>query len=332
MLEFYERYRPEDKTVALLHKIIDIIKEYQAAGLTMTLRQLFYQLVSRDEIQNTKNEYKRLGEIVSKARRGGILDWLAVEDRIRIPFMPPEFSGLTNLIDSAVESYRLPRLHGQDRYVELWVEKDALAGVLAPIANEYHVPLMVNRGYSSTSAMKEAGERVRSQVNAIGCDDVTILYLGDFDPSGEDMVRDIQVRLDEYVNSGTIFKLNEKTKKWEAEASHARAIRLRRTSVEVEKLALTMEQIQQYKPPPNVAKPTDSRYAAFVKKHGHSSWEVDALPPTVLRDLIVERLDDLIDAKLVAKIKKQEELDKKRLAKAMKSIQKKPRKARRKKS
>lgn len=326
MLEFYERYRPEAKTVELLHHVIAVIGEYRSAGLVLTLRQLFYQLVSRDILKNTLQEYKRVGEVVSRARRAAILDWEALEDRIRRPFSPPEYENLDSLMQAALNSFRLPRLKGQDRYVELWVEKDALAGVLAPIANEYHVPLMVNRGYSSTSAMKEAGERIRVQVERIGCEDVTILYLGDFDPSGEDMVRDIQQRLDEYVNSGTIFEFNPKTKKHEAETSFDRAIRLRRTSVEVEKLALTMEQIKKYKPPPNTAKKTDSRWKEFVKKHGHSSWEVDALPPLVLRQLIEGRLDDLIDDKLVKKIVKVEDLEKKRLLKAVKSLAKKPRK------
>lgn len=323
MLEFYERYRPQPKTVDLLHHIIAIIDEYAKAGLTLTLRQLFYQLVSRDIIKNLQKEYKRVGEIVSHARRAAILDWTALEDRIRVPQMPSEYDNLDQLVQAALNSFRLPRLKGQDVYVELWVEKDALAGVLAPIANEYHVPLMVNRGYSSTSAMKEAGERIRHQADRVGCRDAKILYLGDFDPSGEDMVRDIQKRLDEYVNSGTIFKENPKTKKLEGEKPFDRAIRLRRTSIEVEKLGLTMAQIEEYDPPPNTAKEADSRWKKFVAEHGASSWEVDALPPLVLRQLIEARLDDLIDDKLVKKIKKTEELEKKRLVKAVKSLTKK---------
>jgi hypothetical protein len=324
--EFFERYKPKDETVVLLEHIIKIIDDYAGQGLTLTLRQLYYQLVSKDLIRNEEKQYKRVGEIVSRARRGGWLDWDALEDRVRRPNSPPEYKDLDELINAALNSYRLPRLNGQESYVELWVEKDALAGVLYPIANRYHITLMVNRGYSSTSAMKDAGERLRSVCKEMSVDKAYVLYLGDLDPSGEDMVRDVGERLHEYVNSGWLFTYAEVDGKPKtvAEKEYDRNKRLDpHIDVMVRKLALTMDQVEEHEPPPNPAKKTDSRFAKFQEEHGDESWEVDALPPSVLRDIIENELDELIDQEKVDEIKAQEEKDKKLLVAAVASLRKK---------
>lgn len=323
--EFYEQYRPKDETRVLLQYIISIVEDYAQQGLTLTLRQLYYQLVSKDLIRNEEKQYKRVGEIVSRARRGGWLDWEALEDRVRVPRRPSEFRDLDELVQAALNSYRLPRMKGQETYVELWVEKDALAGVLLPIANKYHVTLMVNRGYSSTSAMKEAGERIRATAMELEVDKACVLYLGDLDPSGEDMVRDVAERLDEYTNRGRIFEIVEKDGKRDiqAETDAARSKRMPYIDVEVKKLALTMDQVEEHEPPPNPAKTTDSRFEKFQQKHGDESWEVDALPPAVLRDIIETELDELIDEEKVAEIRDQEQKDKELLTKAVASLRKK---------
>ena len=240
----------------------EIIEQYQAQGLKLTLRQLYYQLVTRNAVSNTERSYKNLSTLVSDARLAGFMDWEAIEDRVRQPRTPGEFANLDELIRAAISSYRLPRWKGQDFYVELWVEKDALAGVLAPLASEFHVTLMVNRGYSSQSAMFESAQRFLGPMR-----DPLLFYLGDHDPSGEDMVRDIEDRL-------IMFGV-----------SHIR----------VEKLALTMEQVKLYNPPPNPAKITDPRASAYISKHGNSSWEVDALPPEVLSGIIRRAFEKVID-------------------------------------
>lgn len=307
MKKTFEAYNPTGSTLKDLRYIIDIVDDYASQGLTLTLRQLYYQLVSKDLIPNNEKSYKRIGMIVSRARLGGILDWDAVEDRVRVPKMPPEFNSLDQLVEAAFASYRLPRLMGQDTYVELWVEKDALAGVLAPIARNYHIGLMVNRGYSSTSAMKEAADRIRSKCDEIGTESAHILYLGDFDPSGEDMVRDVDDRLGLFANHGM-----------DEGAYDAQGIIEGHISITVQKIALTMPQIKRHNPPPNPAKLTDSRAKEFVAKHGKQSWEVDALPPRALKHLIETELDTLIDMDKVEKIKDKEEADKKMLRAALK--------------
>jgi len=320
--EFFETYSPREDNAEILREISKIVDEYSEQGLTLTLRQLYYQLVSKDLIRNEEKQYKRIGNIVSQARRGGLLDWDALEDRVRVPQTPPEWDSLHDLADSALRSYRLPRLAGQENYVELWVEKDALAGVLQPIAYAHHITLMVNRGYSSTSAMREAAERVRKNCETYGCRRATILYLGDLDPSGEDMVRDVQDRLEEYTNSGELILFTDDGG-LEAEGYEARIKRKKRLRVRVEKIGLTMEQVRRYKPPPNPAKLSDSRAAKFVAEHGTSSWEVDALPPRVLRVLIEREIDLLIDRQLVQKVIERENQDKARLKAALESIQEK---------
>lgn len=221
----------------------------------------------------------------------GLVDWDIIEDRIRIPKFVNEFADLADGIDTLHNAYRLNRWEGQDKYVETWVEKDALSGVLQPITSEYHVRLLVNRGYSSISAMHDAALRFRRE-EAMGKDCV-VLYFGDHDPSGEDMVRDIDSRLDEFG-----------------------------CSVEVQKIALTMEQIQQYNPPPNPAKMSDPRANDYVAKHGDESWELDALPPKVLNDLVTKAIEGQLDRALYDEMIEREDEDKKRLNGFMDEVKK----------
>jgi hypothetical protein len=248
-----------------IDKMIEIVDEYQQQGLRLTARQLYYQFVSRDVIPNTPAEYKKLTALLTDARYAGLVDWDAIEDRGRRPEKHSDWPNIAALVESALYAYRLPRWKGQDKHCELWVEKQALAGVLEPLANRYHVVLMVNKGYSSASAMYESANRIKDA----GEDENIIFYLGDHDPSGEDMVRDIETRLAEFG---------------------------------VEDLA--------------VIKMTDSRAAGYVAKFGSSSWEVDALPPNVLANLIRAAFDNEIDVELMDKIKEHEEHDKTALRKA----------------
>lgn len=252
-----------DESLARIATADKILTTYAAEGLRLTLRQLYYQFVAHHGLPNTERSYKNLGELVSKARLAGKLDWDAIEDRVRQPQEARHWSSPSEFADAAVSVYRLPRWDGQDHYAELWVEKDALAGVLAPLAQEYHVTLMVNRGYSSQSAMYESARRFRNADST----SLKLFYLGDHDPSGEDMVRDVGDRL-------SMFGVAD---------------------LDVKKLALTMEQVEQYNPPPNPAKMSDSRAAAYVDKHGAHSWEVDALPPQVLQQIIRDAFDEIVD-------------------------------------
>lgn len=258
-----------------------IIEDYQSQGLRLTLRQLYYCLVVKNIIQNKEKSYKKLSSVVSDARLGGLMDWNAIEDRIRRPQIPTDFKDLAELVEAAVASYRLDRWAGQENYVECWVEKDAISGVLAPLARKYHITLVVNRGYSSQSAMYESAQRfIHNGEEEMR--DATLLYLGDHDSSGEDMVRDIRDRL-------AMFNVQD---------------------LKVEKIALTMDQIDQYDPPPNPVKVSDPRAAQYMAAHGDTSWEVDALPPTVLQQIVEDSIVNLLDVEMMDKIIRQEERDK----------------------
>lgn len=287
-IETFKSWNPRAKSLDLIDQCNDIIEELSEYQLT--LRQLYYQLVSRDIISNDQKSYSNLGALIGKARLGGLMDWDSIEDRVRKPDSPPEFSDLGELANAALNTYRLPRWRGQETYVELWVEKDAMASILQPIARDFHVTLMVNRGYSSLSAMKESAERFKANAP---WQDKRLLYMGDFDPSGEDMVRDIIDRME-------LFGVED---------------------LEVTKLALTMDQVKQYGPPPNPVKMTDSRAQVFMDRYDiDESWELDALAPNVLRELVEAVMDDVLDQELMDEIIQQEEEDKERLSEAVQEI------------
>ena len=172
---FYEAWNPGPRALVTVAHAQRIIEEYTSKGLRMSLRQLYYQFVSRDLIPNKPKEYDRLGAIVSKARMAGLLDWDAIEDRGRSVTAWRENESTEEAVEDALRGFRLPRLKGQDIYVELWVEKDALSGVLERIAARYHVPLMVNKGYSSSSAMRESALRIFRNVKEYESTEARIL-------------------------------------------------------------------------------------------------------------------------------------------------------------
>lgn len=260
---FSDKLRLNNHNKDQLQIINKIIEEYSKQGYRLTLRQLYYQLVSRDIIANNLKEYAKLSKLLVQGRMAGVVDWDAIEDRIRVPFVPYWVRDVEHAIKDTIEQYRLDRMGNQDVYIEVWVEKDALSGVLRRITSHYHINLMVNRGYSSCTAMHDASERIKAKQGDKAC---YILYLGDHDPSGVDMVRDIRARLLEFG----------------AEA-------------EVVRIALTQDQIKKYNPPPNPAKITDPRAKNYIAKFGNTSWEVDALNPDVLHKIIRANVDALID-------------------------------------
>ena len=242
----------------LLTTINDILEEYKNDGYVLTLRQLYYQLVSKDIIPNNDKEYAKLSNILKKGRMCGIVDWAAIEDRVRVPKIPYYVDGIDDAINDTIRQYRLDRMKGQPRKVEIWVEKDALSNVLYRVSSKYHIRLMVNRGYSSVSAMYDAFKRMNNN-------DV-ILYFGDHDPSGMDMIRDVRERLNEFG-----------------------------LQIDVKPVALNMDQINEFNPPPNPAKITDPRAKWYIAKYGPTSWELDALPPKELIRLTENAVQSIID-------------------------------------
>ena len=262
-----------------LERVGTIIEHYAAQGYKLTLRQLYYQLVSQDIIPNKVSEYAKLSKLLVNGRMAGEVDWDAIEDRLRTPKIPYWVFGVADAISDTIKQYRLNRMEGQDNYIEVWCEKDALSNVLYRVTEKYHIRLMINRGYSSCTAMHDAYERLDRHPNTY------ILYLGDHDPSGLDMVRDIEKRLDDFGMENLV----------------------------VRHVAITREQIAEYQPPPNPAKVTDPRANDYIALHGDSSWEVDALNPETLHELLIEQIEGLIDHDKYERMLEREASDKERL-------------------
>lgn len=277
-----------------IKRTLEILEDYEDQRLTA--RQIYYQFVSRGWLANNVKNYKNLTVLLTDARYAGRIDWDSIEDRGREPSIPQQWDNIEGIVETALRAFRLPRWKGQDHYVELWVEKQALAGILQPLASRFHVTLMVNKGYSSASAMKDAADRM---IEACQDEDdegsrktPILFYLGDHDPSGEDMVRDVNDRLVE-------FGVEE---------------------LDVRKLALTMSQITRWNPPPNPAKLTDSRAAKYIEQYGDSSWELDALPPRELNRLIENAFRSVINKELMDEMIAEEEAEKLLLRTAVKNM------------
>lgn len=251
----------------LIDSVNVILDEYAEQGYTLTLRQVYYQLVARGMVPNTVASYKRIGDVVSDGRLAGMIDWDHIEDRARETVTPTTWSSPTHIIRSAASQYRIDRWKTQPVHIELLVEKQALEGVLEPVANKYGIPFTANKGYLSQSMMYRIAERIDA-ADARG-KDIALLYLGDHDPSGLDMDRDIGDRLALFTREAFDIKLT--------------------------RLALTMGQVKKYNPPKNPAKITDSRADRYIREFGASSWELDALEPSVLVKLVSEAIGDVID-------------------------------------
>lgn len=244
----------------------EIISEYHADGYTLTLRQLYYQFVSRNLIENTERSYKNLGSVMNDARMAGLVAWNGIEDRGRehdAPYLNEDMQEVFNGLESF---YKVDLWKRQPYYVEAWIEKEALGNVLERPCKRYRVPFMSCKGYLSVSAMWRAGERF--QAAAADGRECVLIHLGDHDPSGIDMTRDNGERL---------------------------GILSRFVDLDVRRIALNMDQIRQYNPPPNPAKVTDSRSTGYIKKFGNKSWELDALEPSVIAALVEKEIETLID-------------------------------------
>lgn len=257
----YKKINLNTHSSILLDHCQNIIKEYQGKGFTLTIRQLYYQLVSKNIILNEVKAYKALVVLISKARLGGFIDWDAIEDRTRFIRALPHWNSPLEIITATAGQYRRDKWEWQKHRPEIWIEKDALIGVIEPICNKYDVPYFSCRGYSSLSEMWRASLRALDVMADTSYPKFPIIiHLGDHDPSGLDMTRDIQNRMDLF--TGGIVK--------------------------VVRIALNMGQICNADPPipPNPAKITDSRAPEYIKKFGHDSWELDALPPDTLMALV----------------------------------------------
>ena len=263
----YEDWNPKPESLAKLKLVNEIIDEYSKQGYVLTLRQLYYQLVARGFIANTERDYKNLGTLVTKGRMAGLVSWRAVEDRLRGVKETYCQEDTDKLIADLPFYINFDRWARQDHYVEVWVEKEALGNVIQRACQPLQVTHLSCKGYMSASAAWRAGRRYKAKLDQ--GKQCHLIHLGDHDPSGIDMTRDNQERVDLF--------------------SDAQGL------VDVHRIALNMNQVDEFDPPPNPAKESDSRAAGYVAVYGRTSWELDALEPSFIEKIIKDKIEGLID-------------------------------------
>ena len=220
------------KTLAMLEVALEVLTENNP----MTVRQVYYQLVSRQVIENNRGQYQAVSNMLVDARKDGSIPWEWVEDRLRRPRTVSMWTDLPDFVNTVRRSYRRDVWPMQPAYLEVWLEKDALSGIFEAVLSGYGITLNVGRGYDGWDSIHNAADRFGDG------DGMTVLYFGDFDPSGEDMARSLVERL-------AFFDCNP----------------------ELIKCALTRDDVTRYNLPPDFTKATDTRRAAFVAKHGDLS-------------------------------------------------------------
>jgi hypothetical protein len=254
-----------DASMTIIAKALEIIYEYDAQGLDLTLRQLYYQFVARGLLENRQSEYNRLVNIISDGRLCGLLPWDKLVDRTRNLMGHETYASPREFLKQVVPDYRRDLWQEQAWRPEVWVEKEALTGVVSGICSQLRVDFFACRGYNSQSEQWRAGQRLARYIQK-GQRPI-VFHLGDHDPSGIDMTRDNRDRLEMFAG----------------------------TPIMVQRLGLNMDQIDELRPPHNPTKLSDSRAAGYVDKFGYESWELDALDPTYIRNLIdgaVQRIRD----------------------------------------
>ncbi len=287
----YRSHRFNSAASDTVDKANHIIAEMMAQGYVLTLRQLYYQFVRRNWIKNEEREYKRLGRLVTQARESGVMDWYAIEDRGRNAYSTPTEEDPAGVVSGIEDGLLFDQWARQDYYLEVWVEKQALEGVIARPCNRRHVTYMACKGYLSASEAWRAGLRFQDAIHQ-GKTPV-LIHLADHDPSGLNMTEDNRNRV-------CMF----------AEVSMS----IEDRGVEVRRIALNMNQIKEYGPPPNPAKEADSRSAAYIKEFGSNSWELDALEPAMLDKLITDTIDEYRDPEVWATVAKEQSLAREPLA------------------
>lgn len=253
--------------LAKIRRANALIEEYEAMGLKFTARQMYYAFVSDNVIENTFREYKNFCELLKDARLSGHIDWDGIEDRTRELEEYTMWDSPQASLENTIRNYIEDAWADQPAYVEVWIEKSALMGVLYKPCWEYRLPFMSCRGYSSVSQIYVAAQRFKAKMEE-GKKGI-ILHLGDHDPSGVDMSRDNTVRLDLLSDD---------------------------CGIELRRIALNPDQIDQYKLPSQPAKKEDVRLRGYAEAHGHKlAWELDALKPDILMEIVSTAVKPIID-------------------------------------
>jgi hypothetical protein len=248
------------RTRAAIHKIREAIYGVLERHHPMTVRQCFYALTVVGVIEKTEKEYQQtVIRLLTEMREAGDIPFGWIADNTRWMRKPTTFVGLDACLKRTAKHYRRDLWAAMDCYVEVWCEKEALAGVIVDVTDEFDVPLMVTRGYSSITFLHSAARVIEAQEKP-----AYVYQFGDLDPSGVDLARDIDVKLHRYAPDAEIH---------------------------FERAAVTRSQATEWDLPTRPTKTTDTRAKTFKG----TSVELDAIPPDRLRDLVRERIERHID-------------------------------------
>jgi hypothetical protein len=291
MKELFVEKKFGERALKMIDIANSIIDEYVHLGYDLSVRQLYYQFVARNVLKNTPENYQALQTIINEGRLAGMIRWDVIKDRGRVTHTLPTFKDLKTYLQQLNESYRLNKWKAQSNYVEVMVEKQALEGVLLPICEKWEVAFTANKGYSSSSTMYERGKYIQSMRDVEG-KDVHVIYLGDHDPSGIDMSRDVQDRL-------TMFSDGPVT---------------------VHRVALNIDQVRRMNLPENPAKMEDSRAKDYVAEFGYHSWELDAINPSTLANMVEHTIRSLINQTEWTKCVRQQDTEQDRLQNIIDSL------------
>jgi hypothetical protein len=243
-----------------LEAVKEAIYNVVAENEPMTVRQVFYQMVSSGIISKTEASYKNVVvRLLGLMRREGDLPFAWIADNTRWMRKPRTYSSLEQALDQTARTYRRALWDQQHAYVEIWLEKDALAGVLYDVTEEWDVPLMVTRGYPSLSYLHTAAEAISEENRSC-----FIYYFGDHDPSGVDIPRKVEQDLRTFAPDAEL---------------------------QFQRVAVTPAQIEEWELPTRPTKKSDTRGKNFVGE----SVEVDAIPPARLRDLCRQSIEGHVD-------------------------------------
>lgn len=262
------------RTRAEIQAVRDAIYAVVAEDHPMSVRQVFYQLVTRGVIDKTEREYKNtVVRLLGLMRRDGAIpfDWIA--DGTRWQRKPKSHSSLGAMLADQASLYRRDIWRDQDACVEVWLEKEALAGVLYRATAAWDVPLMVTRGYPSLSYLHNAAESIQWEEKP-----AFLYYFGDHDPSGVDIPRKVEEDLREFAPDADIT---------------------------FDRVAVTPELIDELDLPTRPTKRTDSRSKNFVGE----SVEVDAIPPATLRSMVERCVEQHVDPERLAAAKEVEQAE-----------------------
>jgi len=331
--------------LAIIEQANRVIEQRRSEGFSsMTLREIYYQFIAHDlfpddrrwlwennkwvrdkdgsnpnSTKNAQPNYKWLGQILVDARMAGLIDWNRMADNVRSASLRGGgWRDPAHYAESIGTDYARNTSSVQDVWIEVWVEKDAQVGIVDSIVREWRISSFACRGNVSSSAIYQAGLRLADKIQA--GKRVVILHLGDHDPNGIDMSRDNEDRLRQMilVNLGVdplevadCAALEDPGDEewgflWEDATTVEDPFLFRR-------IGLNMDQIREFNPPPSPAKITDSRARGYIERFGEDSWELDALTPAAMREIITANVLEFFDLDAFREVLDEEEIERNQL-------------------